>query len=332
MDSALVGVDDDIDSLCRPDDAFDQVTPQPAPGSLPQTVADKDLRDAFLARELQDGIGRIQAGENLHVRAQLACIVEILLQDGSVVLRKGRLMHIDDIKFALEAVRISSTALQHLRGARSGRDADENALLYAPGRIHAVRPQAALQPAVDYACGDEQRQLPQAGKSMFLREPRGAVFGGASVREAIDGRSIHDHDLVRASIQKPARNRAGGALAGDVFHFILALFEILQVDGGVDGDPGIEHLLDVLPAMTVWTAGGIVIGKTIDERDLGGPMVYRWNINYFVASHFQHRNNLELLQYGLHFRRVLRLQRADDHVLAPLPPAAALVQPFGRFC
>src|SRR5437879_13210959 len=113
MDSALVGVNDDIDPFRGADYTFDQVTPQPAPGSLPHAVADKDLRDAFFTRELQDGIGRIQTAEDLHLRAQLACTVEILLQDDPILLRKGGLLHIDHIKFALEAVRAPADDLQH---------------------------------------------------------------------------------------------------------------------------------------------------------------------------------------------------------------------------
>ena len=192
-------------------------------------MADKDLRDAFFTREFQYGLGCIEAGEDFHLRAQLACIVEILLQDGAIVLRKGRLLHIDDIKFALEAVCVPAAAFQHLGRARLGGDADQDAFLHTPRPIHAMRSQIALELAVDYASGDEQRQFPEPGKLMPFREPRGAVCRGDSTREAIDGRGIHDHNLVRASIEKTAGNRAGGPLAGDAFHLFLELFEILQI-------------------------------------------------------------------------------------------------------
>src|SRR5579864_948186 len=149
MESALVGVDDDIDSFRGADDAFDQVTPQPAPRSLPHAVANKNLGDTFFTREFQDGFGRIQAGEDFHLRAQLARVVEILLQDGSILLRERGLTYIDDIKFALKAVGIPSAALQHLRGARSRSDANQDAFLDTPGGIYAMGSQIALELAID---------------------------------------------------------------------------------------------------------------------------------------------------------------------------------------
>src|SRR5580704_3820704 len=153
---------------------------------------------------------------------------------------------------------------------------------------------------------------------MFLGEPCGAIRGGPFPREAIDRRSIDDHDLVRAAIQKATRNRAGRSLTGDALDFILKFLQILQIYGGDDGDSGIEQLFDVLPAMTVWTAGRIVISETVNERNLRVPFDYGRHINYLVGAHFQHRNDLELSQYGLHFRGILRLQRADEDVLASL--------------
>src|ERR1700739_4828389 len=166
---------------------------------------------------------------------------------------------------------------------------------------------------------------------MFLSEPHAILLPRSSTRKAINRRSIDDHDLVRAAIQKAARNRAGGSLTGDAFDFILKFLQILQVYGGDDGDSSIEQLFDVLPAMTVWTAGRIVISETINERHLRVPLDYSGNINYFIGADFQHRNVLELLQYGLHFRGIFRLQRADDDVLASLMPAAAFVQHLEGF-
>src|SRR5437879_11398275 len=73
-----------------------------------------------------------------------------------ILLRKGGLLHIDHIKFALEAVRIPAAALQHLCGVRSRCDTNEDAFLHTPGRIHAMRTQIILELAVDDACGDQE--------------------------------------------------------------------------------------------------------------------------------------------------------------------------------
>jgi hypothetical protein len=166
---------------------------------------------------------------------------------------------------------------------------------------------------------------------MFFGEPYGVVLATGSTRKAINRRSIHDHDLVRAAIQKTTRNGAGCPLAGDALNFILKFLQILEVYGGDDGDSSIEQLFNVLPAMTVWTAGRIVISETVNESNLRVPLDYGGNIYYFLAAHLQHRNNLELLQYGLHFRGILRLQRANDDVLPSLMAAAAFVQHLEGF-
>src|ERR1700745_2150522 len=123
---------------------------------------------------------------------------------------------------------------------------------------------------------------------MFLGEPCGAIRCGTFPREAIDGRGIDDHDLVRAAIEKAARNRAGGSLAGDALDFILKFLQILQVYGGDDGDSSIEQLFDVLPAMTVWTAGRIVISETINERHLRVPLDYGGGRRFSLGGRFLH--------------------------------------------
>jgi hypothetical protein len=194
-----------------------------------------------------------------------------------------------------------------------------------------VGSQVVLELAVDYASGDEKGKFPKPRKFMFFGEPYGIVLATGSTRKAINRRSIHDHDLVRTAIQKTARNGAGGSLACDALNFILKFLQILEVDCGDDGDSSIEQLFNVLPAMTVWTAGRIVICETINESNLRVPRDYGGNIYYFLAAHLQHRNNFELLQYGLHFRGILRLQGANDDVLPSFMAAAAFVQHLEGF-
>src|SRR2546427_13168588 len=83
--------------------------------------------------------------------------------------------------------------------------------------------------------------------------------------------------------------------------------------------------------MRVRTAGRIVISQPVNDRNLGVPADNGGNVNCFRASHFQHRNDLELLQYGSNFRRVFPLQRADYDVLASLAAAAGFVEHLERF-
>src|SRR2546427_5410523 len=83
--------------------------------------------------------------------------------------------------------------------------------------------------------------------------------------------------------------------------------------------------------MRVRTAGRIVISQPVNDCNLGAPADNGGNVNCFRVPRFQHRNDLELLQYGSNFRRVFRLQRAYYDILASLAAAAALVEHLERF-
>src|SRR5207245_6303952 len=88
---------------------------------------------------------------------------------------------------------------------------------------------------------------------------------------------------------------------------------------------------DTMPAMRIRTAWRIAISQPFNDLNLGVPADDGGNFNCFRASHFQHRNDLEFLQYGSNFRRVFRLQRAYYDVLASLAAAAGLVEHLERF-
>ncbi len=76
--------------------------------------------------------------EDFHLGPKLPRKVQILLQILSISLRDGRLLHMDDVEFALEAIRVAAATFQNVSGVRSRSDADQNALLHAPGLILAV--------------------------------------------------------------------------------------------------------------------------------------------------------------------------------------------------
>ncbi len=97
-------------------------------------------------------------------------------------------------------------------------------------RIHPVRPQVALELAVNYAGRDQQRQLPQPGKFVFLGEHGGAIPGRDLARKTFRGRSVDDNDFVRAPVQKSPRDGAGDTFAGNAFHLFAKFFQVLQID------------------------------------------------------------------------------------------------------
>ncbi|MNU01718.1 hypothetical protein D3C72_2452080 [compost metagenome] len=60
-------------------------------------------------------------------------------------------------------------------------------------------------------------------------------------------REVDQLDLMGA-IEETIRHRFADGSAGDGGDDIRTAFEVLDVDGGEDIDPGIEQLRDILPA------------------------------------------------------------------------------------
>ena len=113
-------------------------------------MTDKDLRDALLSREGQNGIRSVQTAEALYLGPELPGEVQILLQGRSILLRDRGLVHIHDVEFGLEPVRVATPAFQHCGSVGSRGDADQNALLHSPGLIHPMRSQVRLQLTVNH--------------------------------------------------------------------------------------------------------------------------------------------------------------------------------------
>ena len=74
-------------------------------------------------------------------------------------------------------------------------------------------------------------------------------------------------------------HRIADALAANGFDLALALFDVLNVDRGNDGNARLAKLFHILPAMRVLAAGGIAIGEPIDEAELRMPAEQRGHID-----------------------------------------------------
>ncbi len=118
--------------------------------------------------------------------------------------------------------------------------------------------------------------------------------------------------------------------AGDLFHDVVERLEVLDVDGGEHGDPGVEQRLDVVEPFGVPAAGDVGVGELVDDDDLGpagedGVEVHLGELRAAVG-HRPARDDLQAGQHGLGERPAVRLDEPDDDVGAALPPPAPLFE------
>ena len=79
--------------------------------------------------------------------------------------------------------------------------------------------------------------------------------------EQIIGRQVDQLYLV-GPLDDPIRHGFAHAYASDLGDHIVQAFEMLDVDGGVDIDAGLQQLLDILPALGVARPGALVCASS----------------------------------------------------------------------
>src|SRR5262249_43450452 len=159
------------------------------------------------------------------------------------------------------------------------------AFMRPPRLLHAMRMQVALQSDVDDVGGKHQGHLPQ----------RGAPLAG-SFRRRID-----NHDFIRP-IQKLARNRLSDALARETLDRFALVVDVLQIHGTDDGDPRVQQLLDVLPAVSVAATRRVVVRQPVDQADLGPSFQDFFHVDHRYAFDTESWHNLERTEQRLYLR------------------------------
>ena len=170
-------------------------------------------------------------------------------------------------------------------------DADQDSF---PGRPDVLDPLVLpvelhlLVNAVGGAAESEFAERDQVAFAEKILDGRGGLFRQVHFAflhalEQVVGRQVDELDLVGA-IEQKIRHGLAYVDARDLGDHVVQALEMLHVYGGVDGDARAEQLVDVLPAFLVAGAGGIRMGKFINEDDRG-----------FAATG---RVEIELLQDG----------------------------------
>ena len=157
-----------------------------------------------------------------------------------------------------------------------------------PGALDLVLGAVALQALVHLVGQPEQGQLAQRGEV-----PGAEVVGEGRVDllRRVDvpvrhpaaqrlGRHVDHLDLVGRA-DDGVRHGFPLRHAGDLLDHVVEGFQVLDVDGGDHVDPGVEHLLDVLPALLVARAGNVGVRQLVHQRDFRVAGEHRVQVHLF---------------------------------------------------
>ncbi len=274
----LVGDEVDVDrpglgGRGDPDAPGDQLREPAAPGG-----AEDELGGVGAARELQERLdGRV--ADDLVEGAAQVFDEEPLAGEVAGVVGAGQAVaggDVDRLELGAGAGGDAPGAADERVALGAAGQGDDDALLRLPDGGDVLVGAVPLELVLDLVGQPQQRDLAQRGE---VADPEVVRQRGVDPLGRVDvavehaaaqglGRDVGELDLVGA-----ADDLVGDGLAlrhaGDGGDDVAQRFEVLDVDRGDDVDPGVEELVDVLPALGVAGAGDVGVGELVDERDRG---------------------------------------------------------------
>ena len=182
---------------------------------------------------------------------------------------------------------------------------------------------------LDLLRGLAQRELAQGGQVL---DPEEVVERGVDPLGRVDlarpqaldqrlGREVDQHHLVGGGEHGVGEGLAH-ADAGELGNAVVEALEMLDVDGRIHVDPGLEHVVDVLVALRVLEARRVGVRELVDQRQLGRPLEDRRQVHLLehrvAVGHPPARQPLEPLRLRLGLGAAVGLEVGDHHV-APGP-------------
>ncbi len=159
----------------------------------------------------------------------------------------------------------------------------------------------------------------------FIDGARGLLgdvdFALAQALEQLVGRQVDQFNF-GGRVDDPVGNGFADEGAGNLGDHIVEAFEMLDVEGGVNVNPGGKQFFDILVAFGMARAGRVGVGQFIDQRQAWTARQDSVHIHFgqFDAVIFEAfaRNRFQPDNEGLRFDALVRFDVADDHL-----------QPFG---
>ena len=309
------------------------------PPPRPSGAADDDLGRVDPARDVEDGLRRVRPGHRVPRAAELVGQPPQRREAGqrwpTQPVGPGD-VHGEQLATGAARGDPSPAPEQRLPLGAAG-ESHDHTLTGGPGRVDAVVGAVPSEPLVDPVGEPEQGQLAQRRE---VADPEVVRQGGVDLLGLVDvavghppaqrlGGHVDELDLVG-----PPHHLVGHRLplhhTGDRLDHVVQRLEVLDVDGRDDVDPGIQHLVDVLPALLVARPRHVGVRELVDQRDGRAPGQQRVEVHVLEgdAPVLEPRpgHDLEALD---HLRRVLApvgLDQPDDHVGATGEAPAPLVE------
>ncbi|OIQ86261.1 hypothetical protein GALL_319020 [mine drainage metagenome] len=229
------------------------------------------------------------------------------------------------------------TAPDQRLSLRTSGHGHDDALASGPRRLDTLVAPVRGQRVVHPVGQPQQGQLSQGGQvpdPEVGRQRRVDLLGAVHVpvRQSSTQRlrrQVDQLDLVGVP-DHAVRDGLPLAHAGDRVDVVVQRLEVLHVDGGDDVDPGIEQLLDVLPALLVPGAGDVRVRELVDHRDARGAPEHRVDVELgelaSLVGQRAARHLLEADELGGGAGATVRLDEAHHHVGATVLAAVGLVE------
>ena len=183
---------------------------------------------------------------------------------------------------------------------------------------------------VDALGGSPQRQLAQRRQIAGREEMADRALGllrhvDLALVEALDqilGGEVDDLDIV-GLIENAIGHGFAHADPGDPGDDVVEALDMLDVQRREYIDPGGDQLLDIEISLRVAAAGGVGVGKLVDQDELRAALQDRVDIHLGQQVAFVFdllpRDRLEAVEQGLGLAPAMRLDDADDDI-DPLTP------------
>ena len=170
----------------------------------------------------------------------------------------------------------------------------------------------------------EFAQRGEVGRREVVLERTLGLLGNVDLAflEALDqvvGRQIDQFDTVGA-VENSIGHHLPHAHTRDLRYDIVQALDVLDVDGGVDVDAGVQQLLDVLVALWMAAARDIGVRELVDQDQAGTPPQRGVDVELVQDAIDVDRrlagNDLEALEQRLGLFAAVRLDHAHDDVHA----------------
>ena len=195
----------------------------------------------------------------------------------------------------------------------------------------------ALQGDLDLVGQPQQGHLPQGGEVARLEvvgHRRVDLLRGVDVAVGHPAAQRFGGDVDEFHLLGAAHRLVGDGLllahAGDPLDHVVERLEVLDVHRRQHGDPGLEQVVDVLPALGVTGAGGVGVGELVDQHHLGGAGEHRVGVElgqrHAAVGHRPAGQDLEALDHLRRLGAPVGLDQPDDDVGAALGAAVGLAE------